>query len=850
MLPAAAGASLALGVATRSALLAPLSEELSSPEVVAAPPSLLSLVLAAATGGLLGGLLLSLLARRGAGRALAPLLLPGLAALALLPQATALVPPLAALSRPLVDLLLLGSVGAALWRAAPELGLQWAISARTAGVFALGLYLAVGWHLHKEVGLSGDEPHYLLITQSLLRDGDLEIENNYERGDWEEYYSGKIRPHLAQPGRGGARYSIHGVGLPILLLPGFALFGVFGVILTEALLGGFLVHEVFRAAELLGASRAGALLAACGFGATAPALFLSTSAYPELPAALTAIAVFRRLLSPEPPRGWRAAAYGLVVGALGFLHAKFLVLAAVLVLAMGWTFGAQKWRVAVGFLAGVGALAGFFFLLFGDPNPASAYGRQRLFLSGVPQGLAGLLFDQEAGLLPASPFYFFALTALAGLCAIAPRPGFIAAAVLAAVAIPGAAHPLWSGGSSPPARFLFPALPLLAAAAGAYWTRSRKGISPWASSLLLASLLLGSAMTLGPGQPLYLNQRDGSGRIWEMLGRSWDLTHYLPSIVRGDERTGVMVVVGGVVLLSASVLAWLGRSVRLPPLALVGLAVGTFIDWTSPARAPEGSSARWTAELLRRVADLDRYRFYLVPSGRSIAREALLGRLRLLLESPVVLASDEEETLGRDREQPPFQSASFFIPPGTYRVRGELSPDARLCNGEGCLAPAQANERFDTRVGLRWFHLEAGWAVAPYLEVLAVGAGGFLAERTQEIAPGLRLHSLDDNVFFEPAGFWVRGRSTARFLLETEVGSRLVFSLRNAGESNWVEFESAATRVRFALRPWEQRRLETAVEPGLQSLAIGSSAVFRAPPGPEAVRDRRPLGVFVTAAGL
>jgi len=35
---------------------------------------------------------------------------------------------------------------------------------------------------------AGDEPHYLVIAQSLWRDGDFKIENNHQRGDYREYF--------------------------------------------------------------------------------------------------------------------------------------------------------------------------------------------------------------------------------------------------------------------------------------------------------------------------------------------------------------------------------------------------------------------------------------------------------------------------------------------------------------------------------------------------------------------------------------------------------------------------------------------------------------------------------------
>lgn len=44
--------------------------------------------------------------------------------------------------------------------------------------------------------LAGDEPHYLVLAQSLLSDNDLKVANNYARGDYRAYYPGDLQPHL------------------------------------------------------------------------------------------------------------------------------------------------------------------------------------------------------------------------------------------------------------------------------------------------------------------------------------------------------------------------------------------------------------------------------------------------------------------------------------------------------------------------------------------------------------------------------------------------------------------------------------------------------------------------------
>ena len=71
----------------------------------------------------------------------------------------------------------------------------------------------------------GDEPHYLIITQSLLTDGDLRIEDNHRRREYAAYVDGELKPDYLRRGRDGAIYSIHAPGVSALVLPAFALAG-------------------------------------------------------------------------------------------------------------------------------------------------------------------------------------------------------------------------------------------------------------------------------------------------------------------------------------------------------------------------------------------------------------------------------------------------------------------------------------------------------------------------------------------------------------------------------------------------------------------------------------------------
>src|SRR5262249_40181266 len=114
-------------------------------------------------------------------------------------------------------------------------------------VFAvtLAVYVSFGLWSAREVGPGGDEPHYLTITQSLLLDRDLDIENNHARGDYREYFGGPLRPDYLRRGLNGAIYSIHAPGLPLLLAPAYAAAGYRGSVLLMCMLSALTAMTMF-----------------------------------------------------------------------------------------------------------------------------------------------------------------------------------------------------------------------------------------------------------------------------------------------------------------------------------------------------------------------------------------------------------------------------------------------------------------------------------------------------------------------------------------------------------------------------------------------------------------------------
>src|SRR5262249_52214864 len=120
-----------------------------------------------------------------------PLCALGLLALPYLPWLPDRVPVLRGLGGPARDVLWIAVVWLVGGRALA--GLHWhqfAAHAQLAVFLAsVAIFGAVAWRMTTTVQYpSGDEPHYLVITQSLLLDHDFKIENNHRRGDYRKYF--------------------------------------------------------------------------------------------------------------------------------------------------------------------------------------------------------------------------------------------------------------------------------------------------------------------------------------------------------------------------------------------------------------------------------------------------------------------------------------------------------------------------------------------------------------------------------------------------------------------------------------------------------------------------------------
>ena len=92
----------------------------------------------------------------------------------------------------------------------------------------IGVAVAVfvfSWTLttHGKYSVSGDEPHYLMISESLRTDRDLDLSNNYAQNDGRLFGQDNLPIELhALPSKSGELRSIHGLGIAVLVLPAYS----------------------------------------------------------------------------------------------------------------------------------------------------------------------------------------------------------------------------------------------------------------------------------------------------------------------------------------------------------------------------------------------------------------------------------------------------------------------------------------------------------------------------------------------------------------------------------------------------------------------------------------------------
>jgi hypothetical protein len=377
--------------------------------------------------------------------------------------------------------------------------------ARTArarrAIYASVALVLWGLITHGTYAGSGDEPHYLAIAHSIAFDGDFDLSNNY--GANEPLVGGGVLEfeNHVRSGTGGVLRPVHDVGLPLLAAPIVRI----AVPLTHVLVGA-LPESTMRRARLtpavlyrqllsLAMIAVGAALAGLLFDtfmrlggttraavATAlllvlspPLLVMSVLFFTETVSAFICFVVFRRI-AIVPAVGTRPwALTGIATGFLFLLHARniglVIPLAALVFVALrDRTRRTELTAFAGGLVAMIAARTALNVMFWGSliASPHARLGGLGSVGGGVKEmgvRLAGVLVDQEYGLLIYAPIYVVAAGGFLALWKVRSNLFhqilIVCGVYVLLILLPITNVHGWAGGWSPPARFLTPIVPLL-----------------------------------------------------------------------------------------------------------------------------------------------------------------------------------------------------------------------------------------------------------------------------------------------------------------------------------------------------------------------------------------------------
>ena len=757
-----------------------------------------------------------------------------------------------------------------------------------AAVIAATVYATGAWSL-ADLLPGGDEPHYLVIAQSLLLDGDLRIENNHERGDYRAYTDQTLKPDFIQRGIDGEIYPMHSPGSSALVLPAFAIAGYPGAVATVIAITAAASALSWHAAFVLTASVSGAWIGWAAVFLTAPFFFHGFTIYPDGIAGLFTMAGVWLLVRFERGRVVTVrhlAAGGAALAVLPWLHARFALIAAalgaaivlrLLTTASDAASAAQRSAVlrrVFAFVAVPVVVAALWFLYFwiiwGTPNPSAPQGRDLMMTAGqIWVGAAGLLFDQQFGLVPHAPAYALAFLGFVLLARQHPRLCVELLLATLPYVIATSSFAAWWGGVSAPARYLSALMPIAVLPIAMWWhARSADAWRVFALLLVGLSIAMVIPMVAAGGGLLAYNDRAGFDLLADWVSSAVDLPMAFPSLHR--QSLSAAAIVAATWVAAGAIVA--GLAWALSRRHVSRAATWTLMSTAAACTTMGASTVVWAGEGIDGLRPgLSQWTFLTSwkPSGEQFMFQLLPVRR---LSADGLTRRLEVSHLGRlapGHEGAPVLRASM-LPAGEYDL---------VTSGEGMLQGQLSVQVGRTDVVERW-PLEGRSAGFPGFTLRlpvpvhsvtvradetarASGHEFRLRVRTLSapaIAEGFALRAIgygrthaffmDDSSYAEAGGFWTRGDEATTLVFETggETGTEeLMLLVRSGPVPTRIDVTEGAWHrsLSFAANQLQAISLPPSAG-GVRVVTVRTGAWFRPSDHDPNNRDTRRLGVFVS----
>ena len=120
-------------------------------------------------------------------------------------------------------------------------------------VAAVVFVVVWGLTTHGKYSSTGDEPHYLIVAESLVSDGDLDLANNYAHDDGRLFgHAGLVNDGHARPNAAGRLESVHDIGLAVALAPPYLVAKHLSALVPDDVLRRFrMTHGLFTYSDAL-----------------------------------------------------------------------------------------------------------------------------------------------------------------------------------------------------------------------------------------------------------------------------------------------------------------------------------------------------------------------------------------------------------------------------------------------------------------------------------------------------------------------------------------------------------------------------------------------------------------------
>lgn len=362
---------------------------------------------------------------------------------------------------------------------------------RTKLFWAVFLFL-ITLKTHRTFIGQGDEPHYIIFTESLYLDRDADVSNNIVSPYLYDLTPGD---HHAIVRPDGKERPMSPPGLPLLATPVYAF--AHSVLKIGIAMGRFeqkverriFVKNVFATAMMLVAgafavflfgilnaltdNRRLAWCVALVFMITPPLLSYGMLFYTDMPSGIATIVLFWALFR-ERELGWPQLA---LICLLPWLHPRNSFTSALFFLFFTlWPLASERPRISNLFARKTLAMGALYalnwagvlvynYVLWGNISLAGYYEYIHIKsydIAYLPVALPAQFFDRSFGLLMMNPLYMFSAAGLWMLFRENMRAALMLSALLGIYLAALTGYVYWWGGWSPGPRYLIPVTPLLA----------------------------------------------------------------------------------------------------------------------------------------------------------------------------------------------------------------------------------------------------------------------------------------------------------------------------------------------------------------------------------------------------